>query len=58
MSNPKQPKQPAAPDKLAKPTGKAGVELSETALNKASGGAVFPSGPSAITAVELKLDHK
>jgi hypothetical protein len=55
MSESKQPKKPATPDKLAKPTGKAGVELSETALNKASGGAVFPSGPASITAVELKI---
>jgi hypothetical protein len=50
---PKQPKTPS-PDKLAKPTREAGVELSESALDQASGGAVFPSGPA--TQVSQKCD--
>ncbi|HEY4164474.1 MAG TPA: hypothetical protein VGM59_15515 [Dongiaceae bacterium] len=46
----------SSPDKLAKPT-KSGIELSESALDRASGGAVFPSSP-AVSALkmELKID--
>jgi hypothetical protein len=42
MTGSKQPNTPetGAPDKLAKPTSEAGIELSETDLNKASGGAI------------------
>jgi hypothetical protein len=42
MSKSKQPKQTkaASPEKLAKPTVEAGIELSEVALNKASGGSL------------------
>jgi hypothetical protein len=39
-------KQTNKTDTLAKTSKKGSVELSEKALDKASGGAVFPSGPS------------
>jgi hypothetical protein len=50
------PQRTSYPDKLAKPA-KPGIELSESQLDGASGGAVFPSSP-ATTALkyELKID--
>ena len=42
-------------DALTKTSKKASVELSEKALDKASGGAVFPSGPNSIK-YDLKID--
>jgi len=38
--------QPASPDALAKTSPEAAIELSEAQLADASGGAVFPSGPT------------
>jgi hypothetical protein len=48
--------QPASPDTLAKTSPKGAVELSETQLAEAAGGAVFPSGPGA--AASLNFSHK
>jgi hypothetical protein len=46
----------SSPDRLAKPT-KPGIELSESALDRASGGAVFPSSPAANNLkIDLKID--
>jgi hypothetical protein len=46
----------SSPDKLAKPA-KSGIELSESQLDRASGGAVFPSSPaSSALKYELKID--
>ena len=54
MSDPKQTKPSAKPaDELVKSSKDAAVELSETALEQASGGAVFPSGPAVGS---LKID--
>jgi hypothetical protein len=47
---------PASPDALAKTSPKGAVELSETQLAGASGGAVFPSSPA--TAASLNFSHK
>jgi hypothetical protein len=55
MTGSKQSDQTSKPDALAKTSPEASVELSETALAEASGGAVFPSGPNASFNF-LKLD--
>ena len=44
----------SSPYKLTKPA-KSGIELSESQLDRASGGAVFPSSPAALK-LELKID--
>jgi hypothetical protein len=47
----------SSPDKLAKPA-KSGIELSESQLERASGGAVFPSSPAAgALKLDLKIDN-
>ncbi|HVO01497.1 MAG TPA: hypothetical protein VMT54_04810 [Candidatus Cybelea sp.] len=51
MSGSKSKKTQKPADKLTKP-GKTSVELSESALDKTSGGAVFPSGPSSYLKIE------
>ena len=45
MTDTKKP-QPASPDALAKTSPQGAVELSESQLADAAGGAVFPSGPT------------
>jgi hypothetical protein len=56
MTESKKP-QPASPDALAKTSPKGSVELSETQLAGASGGAVFPSAP-AIGSLKFDASHK
>jgi hypothetical protein len=50
--------QPTSPDALAKTSPKGSVELSETQLADASGGAVFPSAPAALNFLKLDGAHK
>jgi hypothetical protein len=59
MTESKQPKpQTSSPDTLTKSVKGSGVELSESALNSASGGAVFPSSPQVSSLkAELKIDN-
>jgi hypothetical protein len=45
------------PDTLAKTSKEGAIELSETQLDGASGGAVFPSSP-AISSLKLDSSHK
>jgi len=54
MTESKKSDQTSSPDALAKTSPQAAVELSETALAEASGGAVFPSSPTTLNF--LKLD--
>ena len=44
-------------DSLTKTSKKGSVELSEKALDKTSGGAVFPSGPSALKYESLNFSE-
>lgn len=46
MTGSKKPETSSPADSLAKTSAEASVELSESALAKASGGAVFPSMPA------------
>jgi hypothetical protein len=46
--------QPTSPDALTKTSCEGSVELSEAQLSDASGGAVFPSGPT--KAIHFKLE--
>jgi hypothetical protein len=46
--------QPASPDALTKTSSEGSVELSEAQLSDASGGAVFPSGPTKF--IHFKLE--
>lgn len=46
MTGSKKPETSSPTDSLAKTSAEASVELSESALAKASGGAVFPSAPA------------
>ena len=55
MTESKQP-QPTSPDALTKTSPQGAVELTETQLAEASGGAVFPSAPAA--ALKFDSGHK
>jgi hypothetical protein len=59
MTGSKKPEQTQSPaDALAKASPEASIELSESALAEASGGAVFPSAPTKGTYSKIDSAHK